>query len=86
MPDGRAVAFVGQDEDGVWGIFVQDFDPGRDTAPTRRRLTAFDTETAAESFAISPDGTRLTVASWDRTFSVMLAEGLTDVAPPRRAR
>ena len=41
MPDGKAIAFVGQDEDGASGVYVQDFAPGRDTdghAPQARRL------------------------------------------------
>jgi Tol biopolymer transport system component len=82
MPDGRAIAFVGQDENGVNGVFVQDFVPGRDTSRTRRPLGGFDPEASAESFAISPDGSRLVVASWEQLFSIMTAEGLEGLAPP----
>jgi Tol biopolymer transport system component len=81
MPDGRAIAFVGQDENGVNGVFVQDFVPGRDTSRTRRPLGGFDPEASAESFAISPDGSRLVVASWEQLFSIMTAEGLEGLAP-----
>ena len=52
MPDGRAIAFVGQDENGVNGVFVQDFLPGHDTSDTRRRLGGFDPDNSTESFAI----------------------------------
>jgi len=82
MPDGRAIAFVGQDENGVNGVFVQDFVPGRDTSSTRRPLGGFDPEASAESFGISPDGSRLVVAGWEQLFSIMTVEGLEGVAPP----
>jgi Tol biopolymer transport system component len=56
MPDGKAIAFVGQDETGASGLYVQDFAPGRDTTASRRRLAGFDPDVAAESFGLSPDG------------------------------
>ena len=82
MPDGRAIAFVGQDERGVNGIFVQDFAPGRDTSATRRMLGGFDPESAAESFAISPDGKSLTIASWEQMFDIMIASHVPGVTRP----
>jgi Tol biopolymer transport system component len=82
MPDGRAIAFVGQDEKGVNGVFVQDFVPGQDTSRTRRPLGGFDPEASTESFAISPDGSLLVVASWEQLFSIMTGEGLEGLAPP----
>ena len=81
MPDGRAIAFVGQDETGAAGVFVQEFAPGRDTDATRRKLAGFDPDVAAESFGISPDGTRLVIAGWLQLFSLMEADGLPAVAP-----
>jgi len=51
MPDGRAVAFVGKDEKGLGGVFVQDFIPGQDTTRTRRKLAGFDPEMTAEADA-----------------------------------
>jgi eukaryotic-like serine/threonine-protein kinase len=88
MPGGKAIAFVGQDEAGASGIYVQDFAPGRDTAATRRKLAGFDPDVAAESFGLSPDGTRLVVAGWVQLFSLMEAERLPGLlAPlPRGAR
>lgn len=85
MPGGRAIAFIGQDEDGVAGIYVQDFAPGKDTRATRRKLGGFDAELATESFGISPDGSRIVIASWEQLFSLMLAERLPGVEPPERA-
>ena len=82
MPDGRAIAFLGQDERGSNGIYVQDFLPGKDTTATRRRLMGFDPETGAESFGISSDGTHMTVAGWEQATSIMLAQGVAGISPP----
>ena len=84
LPDGSGIAFIGQDEHGVWGVFAQDFVPGAETSATRRPLGGFDTEAAAESFGLSRDGRRLVVAEWEQTFGIMLAEGLAGVEPPGR--
>jgi Tol biopolymer transport system component len=83
MPDGKAIAFLGQDEKGTNGIFVQDFVPGQDTSRTRRPLGGFDPEMIAESFGISPDGSRMTVAAWEPMFSTMLADHVPDITPAR---
>jgi hypothetical protein len=63
MPDGRAVALVGLNPEGVPGVFVQDFVPGRDTGKTRRPLGGFDPDRLAETFGISPNGSRLATSS-----------------------
>ncbi len=84
MPGGRSIAFVGQDERGVNGVFVQDFVPGQDTTATRRPLAGFDPEASTESFGISPDGSRIVVAAWEQLFSIMTAEGVPGIAPPDR--
>jgi eukaryotic-like serine/threonine-protein kinase len=73
MPDRRAIAFIGQDERGVNGVFVQDFTPGRDSTSTRRKLGGFDLENSAETFAISPDGRALTIGGWEQMFNIMTA-------------
>lgn len=72
MPDGRAIAFVGQDDRGINGLFVQDFAPGRDTSVTRRPLAGFDPEFLTESFAIAPDGKAVVIAAWEQMFNVMI--------------
>ena len=84
LPDGKAIAFVGQDERGVYGVFAQDFVPGRDTSATRRLLGGLEPEATTESFGISPDGRRLTIAILERLSSVVVADGLSDVARPQR--
>jgi len=83
MPDGRAIAFLGQNDQGVNGVFVQDFAPGRDTRGSRRSLGGFDPDLVTESFAISPDGKRLVVAGWEQLYSIMAAEGLPGIDRPR---
>jgi Tol biopolymer transport system component len=84
MPDGRAIAFVGQDEAGAAGVFVQDFIPGRDTGASRRKLAGFDPDVATESFGISPDGASIVLAGWVQLFSLMEGEGFPGrLAPPR---
>ncbi len=79
MPDGRAIAFLGTDERGRPGVFVQDFAAGQDTASTRRALAGFKADALTESFGISPDGTRIMTAVLRETRSLMLAEGLRAV-------
>jgi WD40 repeat protein len=74
MPDGRAIAFIGQDGHGVHGVYVQDFVPGKDTSASRRSLGGFDPEMSSETFAISPDGTHMIVSVWEQTSSLMMAE------------
>jgi hypothetical protein len=76
MPDGRALAFVGADEHGAQGIFVQDFVPGTDTSASRRPLGVFDADTLAESFGISRDGSRLIVASLEQSSNLMSVESV----------
>jgi eukaryotic-like serine/threonine-protein kinase len=83
MPDGKALAYLGQNADGVNGIFVQDFVPGRDTASTRRELGGFDLERATESFGIAPDGT-ITVAGWEQLFSLFSIEGVPGLTRTRK--
>ena len=84
MPDSRAIAFVGQDENGINGVFVQDFVPGRDTSDTRRRLGGFDPDNSTESFAISPDGRFLTIAAWEQLFSIAIADNVPGIRRPTR--
>ncbi|MBI3667547.1 MAG: serine/threonine-protein kinase [Acidobacteria bacterium] len=82
----RAIAFVARDEKGVLGVYVQDFIPERNTSKTRRPLGGFDREFPTETFAISPDGSRMVVSSRDDQSSVMLAENIPGISPPRRGR
>jgi Tol biopolymer transport system component len=76
MPGGRAIAFIGPDERGVNGVYVQDFVPEQDTSATRRPLGGFDADFPVESFGISPDGRWLTIAAWEQLFSIMVTDAL----------
>jgi len=51
----------------------------------RRWLLPLDPEYAAESLAISRDGSHVTVAYVDQLFSLMVAENVPGVERPRRA-
>jgi eukaryotic-like serine/threonine-protein kinase len=84
MPDGKAIAFLGQNAEGVNGIFVQDFVAGRDTAATRRELAGFDRERATESFGVAPDGQHVTIAGWEQLFSLFSIEGVPGLTRTRK--
>ncbi len=75
-PDGKHIIFTGQDEKGLDGVFIQDFIPGKDTAPTRRPFAGFDPDWITESLGLSPDGKRLVLSESERVFSLMIAEGV----------
>jgi Tol biopolymer transport system component len=84
MPGGRALAFTALDGAGEFGVFVQNFVPGRDARATRRALSTFDPGLAVESFGIAPDGSRVIYSLYERSTALMLAEGLPGIAPPSR--
>jgi hypothetical protein len=84
MPDGRAVALLGLDEKGVLGVFLQEFAPDRDTSRTARPLGGFDPDLAAETYDISPDGARLTLALKEGQVKLMQADGVLPVTRPAR--
>ena len=77
VPDGRSIAYIGQDERGVNGVFVQAFDPGRDTSSPRAKLAGFDADVDAETFAVSPiDRNRVLIAGREVVSSLVLLDGL----------
>lgn len=86
LPGGRALAFIGQNDKGVSGIYVQDFVPGLDTSRSRRPLGGFDSELAMETFGISPDGAHITISGIEQRFNLMVAENVPGVSPPKRVR
>ncbi|HEV8374969.1 MAG TPA: hypothetical protein VGR38_01910, partial [Candidatus Polarisedimenticolia bacterium] len=69
---------------GAWGVFFQPFLPGSDTSPGRRPLAGFAHDSDAETFGISPDGTRLALSLGEVSRSLMIVEGLSGVSPPAR--
>ncbi|MGE5278569.1 MAG: protein kinase domain-containing protein [Acidobacteriota bacterium] len=81
LPDGRAIAWIGVDEDGRTGVFAQDFDPERDTSTTRRKIAGFSPDSVTESFGISPDGRHATLSILRQSSNLMLAEGVPGIEP-----
>ncbi|HEX6099468.1 MAG TPA: protein kinase [Thermoanaerobaculia bacterium] len=68
------IAFRAPDASGRITLFAQPFEPGADTAGARRELLPGDAEAVAETFAISPDGTRAVLSVIDEASGLMLAE------------
>lgn len=64
---------------GLAGLWIQDYLPGRDTTATLRPLRGLDLPWGVESFAFSPDGGLLTVASGEQTSNLALASGVAGV-------
>ena len=93
-PDGRAILYVGLDEQGRVAIFERPFAPDaaasahgalEATPQTQPRLLVpSEDEVAVESFGVAKDGTRITVSFREQATNLTLAEGVPDVAPPRR--
>jgi Tol biopolymer transport system component len=83
-PDGRAIVFVGADDQGRSGVYLQDFVPGRDTAASRRRLAGFRPDSWVESLGVSPDGKSLAISTLQQSSALFLADGLPGVELPHR--
>ena len=84
--DGLGLAFLGLDEQGRTGVYLQDFDPERDTTSTRRPLAGFHDELITESFDVAPDGSRVTLSMLEIQRKLMLAKGVGGVLAPRTER
>ncbi len=84
FPDGRSLAIIAKGPQGGSGVIVQSFVPGVDTSASRRWLLPVDPEYAAESLAISHDGSRVTIAYVDQLFNLMVGENVPGVERPRR--
>ncbi|HVP44573.1 MAG TPA: protein kinase [Terriglobales bacterium] len=75
MPDGKSIAFVAADANGVATIYAQDFAPGQDTASTRRILVS-DPDRPPETFGISRDGKRLVYGVIDVQSNLLTVSGV----------
>jgi len=84
--DGRSIFYLGENEQGLSGIYAQEFAPEHDTASTRRAVAGFSPEYVTESFGISPDGTLLTLSTGQESAAIMVAEDVRDAVPPARNR
>ncbi len=81
FPDGKAVAFIGEDESHHAGVFAQEFSAvSADTSATRRPIAGFDPSLPTESFGISPDGSRIVLSELDPSNDILIAEGLRGIA------
>jgi len=78
MPDGKAIAYVGLDEQGRTGLWVQEFSTERNLLGTRRPLIGFQGDRVYESFGISPDGKRIMLSTIDQVRAIYLVEGLPE--------
>ena len=78
MPDGKAIVYVGLDEQGRTGLWVQDFNTDHNTLETRRPLIGFHGDGVYESFGISPDGKRIMLSTMEQVRAIYLVEGLPE--------
>ncbi len=85
-PDGKTILFIDEDQAGNWGVFAQDFVPGKDTSSLRRPLAGFDRDRKLDTFTISPDGSKIILAEVEVLSSLVLAEGIPGINPSRTAR
>ncbi|MGZ8780147.1 MAG: hypothetical protein ACXW31_09500, partial [Thermoanaerobaculia bacterium] len=83
----HTIAFRAPDSSGRITIFAQPFEADVDTTASRRELLPPDADAVAETFAISPDGTRAVLSVIDEASGLMLggSEGhrLTACHPER---
>ena len=79
----HTIVFEADDEQGRSGLFAQDFVENADTSASRRRLAGFDSATAVETFAVSPDGQRIVLSLLEPSTSLMLATPDRGTSPER---
>jgi serine/threonine protein kinase len=84
MPDGKSIVFIDEDEKGNWGLFAQDFIPGKDTASSRRQLAGFEPDRKIDTFSISPDNSSIVMAEVEVLSSLIMAEGIPGIEPQRK--
>ena len=92
-PDGRAILYVGLDEQGRVAIFERAFSPDATASAAgaleahaegqSRLLVPSEDEGAVESFGVSKDGARITVSFREQATNLTLVEGLIDLAGRR---
>jgi Tol biopolymer transport system component len=81
-----SLAFIGQDEHGSTGVFIQKFTPGSDTSRTRTQLRPFDFRMPVETLGVSPDGKTFIVSVADDTTSIMLGKAVPGLNRVRNQR
>jgi hypothetical protein len=83
MPDGKSIVFVDEDENGNWGLFAQDFIPGKDTHASRSKLAGFEADRKIDTFTIAPDGSRIVMAEVEILSSLIMAHGIPGIERSR---
>jgi serine/threonine protein kinase len=83
MPDGKSILFVDENEHGAWGVFAQDFTPGKNARGSRRPITGFDPDRKMDTFTIAPDLSRIIVAEVEVLSSLILAKGIPLIDLPQ---
>jgi serine/threonine protein kinase len=78
----KAIAFIGQDNRGAVGIYVQDFVTNRQVPSTPRPLKRFDLRSPLETLAVSPEGRNLVVSVADYSSAIMLASNVPGLNVP----
>jgi serine/threonine protein kinase len=81
MPDSRRIAFIGQNDTGLYGVYVQDFKPGADTVDSRRELAGFSIEFETETLGISHSGNSIALSGWDQDSTILHAGTLPGFQP-----
>jgi Tol biopolymer transport system component len=84
-PDGHSIILLGLDGLQHLALLQQDFDPARDTSSSRRVLAVYDPKSFGESFCLSPDGMRITVALREEQSVLTMISGLRAVGRTRTA-
>jgi eukaryotic-like serine/threonine-protein kinase len=81
-PDGKAIFFIDEDRDGNWGLYSQDFVPGKDTRESRKPIAGFDSDRKIDTFAIAPDLSRIVIGEVEVLSSLVMAEGIRGIELP----
>ena len=83
MPDGRSLVALTRDAKG-YRIDSYPFRPGVQFLSANPLVPAFDPAVEIETFGVSPDGKRITVAGAAKSRSLMVAEGVPGIQRPKR--
>jgi Tol biopolymer transport system component len=73
---GRQIIYIGQDDDGESGVFIQDFKAGEDTIASRRKIAGFSPRFVTESLGISSDGRTVAISAQHERRSLKIVDKL----------
>jgi hypothetical protein len=81
--DNKSIVFIDEDSNGNWGLYLQDFIPNKNTHASRRSLAGFDPDRKMDTFAISPDLSKMVIAEVEVLSTLVMAEGIPGIEPSR---